>query len=65
MNSVKPFWTAPGSPAVTLSEQKTVTEVIPYYYRFYKRTKILRKGVKPGFIPEGKVLWDREWKRNI
>ena len=44
---------------------KTVTELIPYYYRFNKKSRILWQGEKPGFIPANKIFTQKEWRSHI
>ena len=44
---------------------KTVTEIIPYYYRYIMKKKALFLGEKPSFIPADRIMTQKEWQSHL
>ena len=42
---------------------QTFSEVIPWYFRYYGKTRILCRGEKPDLIPQNEVPTQREWRK--
>ena len=40
---------------------KTVSEVISWYYRLFKKTKILVRGEKPAYFDKNRIPTQGEW----
>ena len=44
---------------------QTVTELIPCYYRYNQKKRILYRGEKPHFIPVNKIFTQKEWRSHL
>jgi hypothetical protein len=52
----------PGSSTQLKNVVKTVTEVIPCYFRYFKKKKRLFEGKKPSNFPLNKAITERNWQ---
>lgn len=59
------IWWLPDSNTQRTKTCKTITELIPCYYRYNKKKKILCKGEKPDFIPVNKILSQKKWHSHL